>query len=122
MAAADAELAQLNRDKGRQVPSCFRVHPNRTHEDLSSLAIPDGTTVMVRTVSELPNLKFFLTPLVGAWFWVLPIGQQITQGELVIGQVISKLLLAYSGTRFCDASHIFLDIGANSGWARFCCI
>jgi hypothetical protein len=115
IAAADAELLQLNQDKTRVVASSFRVHPNKTRENLSALAFPEGTDVMYRTVSEVPNLKFFYTPLVGAWYWVLPIGQQITQGELVIGQVISKLLLAYSGTRFCDASHLFLDIGANSG-------
>jgi hypothetical protein len=117
-AAADAELLQLTQDTAantRLVPTSFRVHPNKTLEGLRSLAFPDGTDVMYRTVSEVPNLKFFYTPLVGAWFWVLPIGQQVTQGELVIGQVISKLLLAYSGTQFCDPSYLFLDIGANSG-------
>jgi hypothetical protein len=38
------------------------------------------------------------------------------EGELVITKVITTLLQRYAGSDVCDASSLFLDVGANSGW------
>ena len=56
------------------------------------------------------------TTLVGAWNWVAgPNYKNKAPGEILITKVISKILTMYSGTTVCDSSHLFLDIGANSG-------
>ncbi len=76
---------------------------------LSSLALPLHE-LQYRTVLNLPSIPVFETPRVGAWDWVTT-----AEGELVITRVITTLLHKYSGSAACDASSLFLDIGANSG-------
>ena len=76
---------------------------------LSSLALPLHE-LQYRTVVNLPSVPVFDTPRVGAWDWVTT-----AEGELVITRVITTLLQKYSGSATCNASSLFLDIGANSG-------
>jgi hypothetical protein len=76
---------------------------------LSTLALPLNE-LQFRTVFNLPSVPPFDTPRVGAWDWVTT-----AEGELVITRVITTLLRKYSGSATCDASSLFLDIGANSG-------
>ena len=83
-----------------------------TRDSLTSLALPLDQ-LPFRLVDNLPNIAQFETPKVGAWDWVVN-----AESEQTITKVITQLLGQYSGSEFCGASSLFLDVGANSGYCK----
>jgi hypothetical protein len=76
---------------------------------LNDLALPLNQ-LEYRTVDNLPSIRTFDTPRVGAWDWVTT-----AEGELAITKVITTLLQRYAGSDVCGDASLFLDVGANSG-------
>jgi hypothetical protein len=117
--ASEAELLKIKRGtrskhQPAMTPSSYWLHPNKTRDSLSAMAVPVG--LQFRRIKHVSNVPDFYTPLVGAWYWVADKSyENKAAGEIVITKVISKILTMYSGTTVCDSSHLFLDIGANSG-------